>query len=103
MDDRKAAHDDYMGRKDLQDQIDKMNEHLAGIERDHVVLQSLSIEIQVLEQNTAFLEEQKMDLESEKKKIDEMNEDLEKRVKANQEVKLKQLTAKINRDFKNTN
>lgn len=44
-----------------------------------------------------------MDLESEKKKIDEMNEDLEKRVKANQEVKLKQLTAKINRDFKNTN
>lgn len=44
-----------------------------------------------------------MDLESEKKKIDEMNEDLEKRVKANQEVKLKQLKAKIDRDYKNTN
>jgi hypothetical protein len=44
-----------------------------------------------------------MDLECEKKKVDEMNEDLEKRVKANQEVKLKQLKAKIDRDFKNTN
>lgn len=32
-----------------------------------------------------------------------MNDDLEKRVKANQEVKLKQLKAKIDRDFKNTN
>lgn len=30
--DRKAAYDDYMGRKDLQDQINKMNEHLDGIE-----------------------------------------------------------------------
>ena len=39
----------------------------------------------------------------EKKKIDEMNEDLEKRCKANAEVKLKQLKAKIDRDFKNTN
>lgn len=31
------------------------------------------------------------------------NEDLEKRVKANQEIKLKQLKAKIDRDFKMSN
>lgn len=44
-DGRTAAHADFMGRKDLQDQIDKMNEHLRGIEENHVLLQSLSIEI----------------------------------------------------------
>ena len=35
---REAAHADYMGRKDLQDQITKMNEHLEGIEKNHVQL-----------------------------------------------------------------
>lgn len=49
------------------------------------------------------MSETKNELDSEKKKIDEANEDLEKRVKANQEIKLKQLKAKIERDFKNNN
>jgi len=49
------------------------------------------------------LEETKHELDREKKKIDEVNEDLDKRVKANQEIKLKQLKAKIDRDFKNNN
>lgn len=78
-----------MGRKDLQDQIDKMKEHLEGIEVNHVLLQHLSVEIQALEQNTAFLEETKNELDSDKKKIDEANEDLDKKCKANQEIKLK--------------
>ena len=103
VDGRAAAHADFMGRKDLQDQIDKMNENLEGIEVNHVLLQHLSIQIQELEQNTAFLEETKNELDRDKKKIDEVNEDLDKRVKANQEIKLKQLKAKIERDFKNNN
>ena len=41
-DGRAAADADYMGRKDLQDQITKMNEHLEGIEKNHVELQHLS-------------------------------------------------------------
>lgn len=83
MDARAAAHADFMGRKDLQDQIDKMNEHKEGIELNHVLLQSLSVEIQALEQNTTFLEDTKNELDSDKKKIDEANEDLEKKCKAN--------------------
>jgi len=40
---RAAADADYMGRKDLQDQITKMKEHLEGIERNHVELQHHSV------------------------------------------------------------
>lgn len=57
----------------------------------------------MLETTTNYLEEQKQDLEQQKKETDDANEDLEKRVKANQEVKLKQLKAKIDRDFKMNN
>ena len=49
------------------------------------------------------MEETKNELDRDKKKIDEVNEDLDKKVKANQEIKLKQLKAKIERDFKNNN
>ena len=80
-----------------------MNENLLGIEENHVLLQSLSIEIQILESTTNTLEEQKNDLEKECKDTLEVNEELEKRVKANQEIKLKQLKAKIDRDFKMNN
>ena len=82
MEARDAAHADYMGRKDLQDQIQKMNDHLEGIEKDHVLLESLSIEIGILETNTNFLEEKKADLESENKQTIDHNETLEKQVKA---------------------
>ena len=78
MEARDAAHADYMGRKDLQDQIQKMNDHLEGIEKDHVLLESLSIEIGILETNTNFLEEKKADLESENKQTIDHNETLEK-------------------------
>lgn len=50
-----------------------------------------------------MLETTKQDLDKEKMDVDNMNEDLEKRVKANQEIKLKQLKAKIDRDFKMSN
>jgi hypothetical protein len=53
---RAAADADYMGRKDLQDLITKMNEHLEGIEKNHVELQHLSGQIAVLENTTNMLE-----------------------------------------------
>jgi hypothetical protein len=49
------------------------------------------------------MENMKQDLDKEKMDMDVANEDLEKRVKANQEIKLKQLKAKIDRDFKMSN
>ena len=82
-DGRAAADADYMGRKDLQDQITKMNENLEGIEKNHVELQHLSTQIAVLEQTTNMLETTKQDLDKEKMNVDNMNEDLDKRVKAN--------------------
>ena len=55
-----------------------MNDHLEGIEKDHVLLESLSIEIGILETNTNFLEEKKADLESENKQTIDHNETFEK-------------------------
>jgi hypothetical protein len=40
-----------------------MNGYLQGIEENHVSLQSLSVQIQILETTTSTLEEQKEDLE----------------------------------------
>ena len=43
LDGRGAADTDFMGRKDLQDQITKMKEHLENIEVNQVELQHLSV------------------------------------------------------------
>lgn len=43
--DKDAVEAVFMGNKELQDQINKMNEHLENIEKNHVELQHLSVNI----------------------------------------------------------
>jgi len=61
----------------------------------HVELQHLSIKINCLELATETLLTKKTELDDEKKKTDEANEDLERQLKAKEEANLKRLLAKL--------
>jgi len=83
---------------DLQALISEATNFKTEIEEMHAKLAFLQISIKAMEDATEYLAGQKDMLDESKKETEELNEDLEKQLKAKEEANKKRMIAKLQRD-----